>query len=102
MSDPERPDAWAWDRDDPSGISPLDAAGIIPKGWLRATVPQPAKGDTVTGCPSSVVVGPHTYTIVVDADEAQRERVTHGVVDCVYTRVVVNPAQSDSQLRDTR
>jgi hypothetical protein len=55
----------------------------------------------LTGCPSSVVVGPHTYTIVIDADEAQRERVTHANVDCVYTRIVVNPAQSATQLRDS-
>ena len=51
--------------------------------------------------PAHVDVGPHRYTVVVDEHEAQRERVTFGSTDTVYTRIVINPAQAPSQLRDT-
>ena len=51
--------------------------------------------------PARVVVGDHTYRVVVDTRRCEQADVTYGATFPSRTEIVVSPAQASSQLRDT-
>lgn len=53
------------------------------------------------GIPAALQIGPHDYTIVVDADRAAELEQDAGASNYLRGEIVLHPRQSPTQLRDT-